>query len=230
MMMVPAQTTVQGDFDRIALVSSEDWDHNRHYYPYLLSHVPEGCEGALEIGCGTGSFTRLLAQRSREVVALDFSPRMIEVAQARSQGHSNIDFREADARTWEFPVGALDCVASIATMHHLPLESMLATMGRALRPGGVLLALDLYEPQGVVERLVDLAAVPVHPVLKLVRTGRLRDPRPVREAWAAHAPNDVYPTLAQVREVCDRVLPGARVRRHLLWRYSIVWRADGLHL
>jgi hypothetical protein len=49
----------------------------------------------------------------------------------------------------------------------------------------------------------------------------------VRDAWVAHAPNYVYPTLAQVREVCDRVLPGARVRRHLLWRYSIVWRAPG---
>ena len=226
-MMVPAQTTVQEDFDRIACVSDEGWDHSRHYYPYLLSHVPRGCERALEIGCGTGPFTRLLAQRSREVVALDFSPRMIEVARERSRGYSNIDFREADARTWEFPVGAFDCVASIATMHHLPLESMLAMMGRALRARGVLLVLDLYEPEGVVDRLVDLAAVPVHLVLKLIRTGRLRDPRPVREAWVAHAPNDVYPALTQVREVCDRVLPGARVRRHLLWRYSIVWRAPG---
>jgi ubiquinone/menaquinone biosynthesis C-methylase UbiE len=221
------QSTVKEDSDRIALVSSEDWDHSRHYYPYLLSHVPQGCERALEIGCGTGSFTRLLAQHSREVVALDFSPRMIEVARERSQGASNIDFREADARTWEFPVRALDCVASIATMHHLELESTLATMGRALRSKGVLLVLDLYEPQGVVERLVDLAAVPAHFVLKLVRTGRLRDPRRVREAWAAHAPNDVYPTLAQARKVCERVLPGARVRRHLLWRYSIVWWAPG---
>jgi ubiquinone/menaquinone biosynthesis C-methylase UbiE len=221
---MPAQSTVQEDFDRIALVSEEGWDHSRHYYPYLLSHVPQGCERALEIGCGTGSFTRLLAQRSRKVVALDFAARMIAVARERSQDTSNIDFRVADARTWEFPVRAFDCVASIATMHHLELASMLAAMGRALRAGGVLLVLDLYAPQGAVDRLVDLAAVPAHVVLKLAKTGRLRSPRPVREAWAAHAPNDVYPTLAQVREVCDRVLPGARVRRHLLWRYSIVWR------
>jgi ubiquinone/menaquinone biosynthesis C-methylase UbiE len=220
------QSTVQEDFDRIALVSGEDWDHSRHYYPYLLDHVPQGCERALDIGCGTGSFTRLLAARSREVVALDFAPRMIEVARERSRGISNIDFRVADARTWEFPVRAFDCVASIATMHHLPLESMLATMRRAVRAEGALLVLDLYEPQGAVDRLVNLAAVPAHVVLKLVKTGRLRSPRPVREAWAAHAPNDVYPTLAQVREVCDRVLPGARVRRHLLWRYSVVWRAS----
>jgi len=229
-MSAPAPSTVQEDFDRIALVSEEGWDHSRHYYPYLLSHVPQGCERALEIGCGTGSFTRLLAARSREVVALDFAPRMIAAARERSQACSNVDFRVADARTWEFPVGAFDCVASIATMHHLPLESMLATMGRALRAGGVLLVLDLYEPQGAVDRLVDVAAAPVHVVLKLAKTGRLRDPRPVREAWAAHAPNDVYPTLAQVREVCDRVLPGARVRRHLLWRYSVVWRASASHL
>jgi SAM-dependent methyltransferase len=116
------------------------------------------------------------------MVALDFSPRMIDVARERSRDISNIDFREADARTWKFPIGAFDCVVSIATMHHLELESMLATMGWALRGEGVLLVLDLYEARGVIERLVDLAAVPVHSVLKLVRTGRLRYPRPVREA------------------------------------------------
>jgi len=45
-----------------------------------------------------------------------------------------------------------------------------------------------------------------------------------REAWRQHGEHDRYLTLAQVRQVCARVLPGTHVRRHLLWRYSIVWR------
>jgi len=30
--------------------------------------------------------------------------------------------------------------------------------------------------------------------------------------------------LSQVRKICEDVLPGAQVRKHLLWRYSIVWK------
>ncbi len=74
------------------------------------------------------------------------------------------------------------------------------------------------------DALASALAVPVGVGLSLVKNGRLREPRDVREAWAEHGENEAYPTLAQVRQVCTRVLPGARVRRHLLWRYSLVWR------
>jgi hypothetical protein len=69
-----------------------------------------------------------------------------------------------------------------------------------------------------------MAAIPVSFVLRLLKTGRMSQPRQVREAWVKHGRNDTYPTLAGVRQVCERVLPGAEVRRHLLWRYSIIWR------
>jgi hypothetical protein len=45
----------------------------------------------------------------------------------------------------------------------------------------------------------------------------------VREAWAEHEQHDTFPTFAQVRQVCAELLPGAMVKKHLLWRYSIRW-------
>jgi SAM-dependent methyltransferase len=215
---------VQADFDRIALVSTEGWNHNNHYHGYLLERIPPRCKAALDIGCGTGSFSRLLAQRSERVVALDLSPRMIEVARERSADTPNIEFEVADVTRRDFPPEAFDCVASIATLHHLPLDETLAKVKRTLRPGGVLAALDLYEAAGASELLVAAAAIPVSSLLRIIKTGRLRDRREVREAWDAHGPHDVYPTLAQVRRACARALPGAVVRRHFLWRYSIAWR------
>jgi hypothetical protein len=44
--------------------------------------------------------------------------------------------------------------------------------------------------------------------------------------WAVLGKNDSYSTLAQIRRVCEGVLPGARIRKHLLWRYSIIWRRE----
>lgn len=45
-----------------------------------------------------------------------------------------------------------------------------------------------------------------------------------RKAWAEHGKHDTYLTLAQLREICKKVLPGVKVKRHLLWRYSLTWR------
>jgi hypothetical protein len=53
---------------------------------------------------------------------------------------------------------------------------------------------------------------------------RLREPRYQRDAWAAHGETDRYLPMAQVRDVCACVLPGAEVRRLLFWRYFLVWR------
>jgi SAM-dependent methyltransferase len=136
---------VQADFDRIALLSQDGWDHNGHYHSFLLKHIPASCEAALDVGCGTGAFSRLLAERSDQVVALELSPRMVEMAKARSKPYSNIEFQVADATRWVFPVEEFDCVASIATLHHLPIEEMLLKMRGALRVGGTLAILDLYE-------------------------------------------------------------------------------------
>jgi len=215
---------IRADFDRIALLSGNDWNHNNYYHDFLLRQLPPHCTDALEIGCGTGAFSRLLASRSDRVLALDLSPQMIRVAKDHLKQYSNIDFQVADAMTWEFPIEQFDCVASIATLHHLPTEKMLCKMKETLKINGTLIILDLFQAEGLSDVLTSALAMPAHIILRLVKTGRLREPRQVREAWAEHGRHDSYPTLSQIRQVCAAVLPGARVRKHLLWRYSITWK------
>jgi ubiquinone/menaquinone biosynthesis C-methylase UbiE len=217
-------SNIQKDFDRIALLSNEGWDHNSHYHSFLLRQLPSHCEYTLDIGCGTGTFSRLLANCSDRVLALDLSPRMIQIARERSRAYTNIEFRVADAMTWEFPTKQFDCIASIATLHHLPIDEMLAQIRAALKANGVLIVLDLHEPEGVSDALTDALAVPVNTMLRLLKTGRLREPRKVRKAWAEHSRHDSYLTLTQIRQVCASTLPDAKVRKHLLWRYSITWK------
>jgi SAM-dependent methyltransferase len=215
---------IQADFDRIALLPEENWNHNTYYHRFLLERVPPDCRESLELGCGTGAFSRLLAERSEQVLALDLSPHMIRIAQERSKDYSNIDFRVADAATWEFPLERFDCIASIATLHHLPITETLQKIKGALRAGGTVVILDLYDPAGVSDLLTDIAATPVSRILELFKNGRFRKPRSVREAWAEHGRHDSYPTLADMHQVCARILPGTRIKKHLFWRYSLVWR------
>lgn len=220
---------VREDFDRIAVLSEEDgWDHNAHYHPFLLGQLPPRLHEALEVGCGTGAFARALAERSKRVLAVDLSPRMVEVAKARSKGYPNIEYEVADANSWPFSEGRFGCVASITTLHHLPLAPTLRKMGSALRPGGTLLVLDLYKVRSATDLLVGAAGFPTSKAIRLAKTGALRGLRrspEIQQAWEEHYATDVFPTLAELRAACAEAgLRGAKVRRHLLWRYSLVWR------
>jgi ubiquinone/menaquinone biosynthesis C-methylase UbiE len=218
---------IQLDFDRIAGLSDDEWNHNNHYESFLLKHIPPSSElDALEIGCGTGSFTRLLAQRFRRVLAIDLSPRMIELAKEQSRQFPNIDFQVADVMTKEFPSKQFGCIASIATLHHVPFEPILSKMKEALKPGGTLLVLDLFKAESLTDFSTTLLAVPVNIILKLVKNGHIRESSEVRAAWEEHGRTDTYLTLSQVRQSCEALLPKAQIKRHLLWRYSIVWKKE----
>ncbi len=218
---------IQSDFDRIAVLPDAGWDHNSHYHDFLLRHLPAHCAHALDVGCGTGTFARCLAARADRVLALDLSPEMIRIARERSAGYPNVDFQVADVLTYEFPDTHFDCVASIATLHHLPFETTLQKLAQALKPNGVLLILDLFAAKGVIDKSIAGFAFPMHLALKWIKLGRVRDPAKVRAAWAEHGRHDVYLTLPHIRQVCAVVLPGAQVTRHLLFRYSIVWTKSG---
>lgn len=215
---------VRADFDRLARLHDDAWDHNLHHHAFLLARVPSRCREALEIGCGAGAFSHALAERAERVLALDLSPEMIRVARAREPHRANLEFQLADVSTWPFPSERFDCIASIATLHHVDARALLVRMRDALRPGGVLLVLDLVSDEGLFDLARSVLAVVANPTLRLVHTGRLRDPKPVRDAWEEHGRGEIYLRLSEVREICRDLLPGAEVRRHLLWRYSIVWR------
>ena len=103
------------------------------------------------------------------------------------------------------------------------MKDMLLKMKMTLKPGGTLLVLDLFQMDGALDMLTGAWALPVSGCLRLFKTGRLRAPREVREAWEEHGRHDSY-DHAELRELCEEVLPAAQLRKHLLWRYSIVWK------
>jgi SAM-dependent methyltransferase len=126
--------------------------------------------------------------------------------------------------TWEFPQSRFDFVCSIATLHHLEQLPLLLKIKDALKPGGVLVVLDLVQSEGLVERVWDVVGLGFSGGLRLIHNGRLNPPREVRKAWEQHGKHDSYLTMRQVRALADQILPGASVERCLLWRYKLVYR------
>lgn len=218
--------SIQSDFDRIALLPDDEWNHNARYHGYLLGQMPERCRQILEIGCGTGTFSRLLAGRAEKVLAIDLSPQMIRLARERSERHPNIDFVVGDVMARQLADNRFDCIVTLTTLHHLPTEILLRKIRKALKPGGVFVCLDLYRRSNLTDLLFDVVAYPASLFHRLIKTGRPRPPGAVREAYAEHGKTDTYLTLTQVERICADTLPGAAVRRHLFWRYSIIWKKE----
>ncbi len=217
-------SSVEADFDRLALLDDEGWTTNNHYHDSLLRHVPANCQNALEIGCGTGALARRLAERSERVIALDLSTEMVRVARTRSSRLHNIEFQVGDAMTWNFPRSHFDFVCSIATLHHLNQRELLLKIKDALKPRGVLVVVDLVQSSGLGERMLDVIGLGVSGSLRLLHNGRLKPPREVRKAWEQHGKHDSYSTISQMRALAHEILPGTSVSRCLFWRYLLVYQ------
>ena len=91
----------------------------------------------LEAGCGTGWFAaRVQRELGADVVAVDQSQRMVELARARG-----VDARVGDAQDLVLADGEFDCVLAAWMLYHVPdVDRALAEIARVLRPGGRLVA------------------------------------------------------------------------------------------
>lgn len=215
---------VQHDFDRLAPYETEEWTHNRHYSDFLLKHMPSPCHSTVEVGCGIGELARKMAGRADSVLAVDLSPVMIQEAKSRSNRYTNIDYVVADVMGYDFIPQSFDFIVSVATLHHMDAPSIFTKLREALAPGGVLAVLDLYKAESMADYLTSIVAIPLDRVMRLKHNGKTSHPTEARALWDEHGSHDHYLTLAHVRKVCANVLPGAAVRRHLLWRYSLIWK------
>jgi ubiquinone/menaquinone biosynthesis C-methylase UbiE/DNA-binding HxlR family transcriptional regulator len=99
-----------------------------------------------DLGAGDGAFALLLAQRARQVIAVDSSARMLEFGreQAIRNGIGNVDFRLGDMEEAPIEDAAVDLVFFSQSLHHaLHPDRALQEGARILRPGGRIAVLDL---------------------------------------------------------------------------------------
>ena len=188
------------------------WNHNLQYLPLLLRAVPRPCGRALDVGCGDGLFTREIAPLAGQVVAIDRDEAILEVA--RRAGGEGIEYVAGDFLSHPLEPASFDFVLSVTALHHMDAAPALARMRELLRPGGTLVVLGI--------------ALSTYPRdLARDTTARFVDRayRFTRDVYWSDAPRSWPPptTYREIRDLATRALPGARYRRHLLWRYSVVW-------
>lgn len=202
--------------------SAHPWDHNAHYHPWLLRQLPRRFGRALDVGCGTGDLVRLLAGRADEVCGVDSDPGIVEKARELSGDlYGHVIHSVADAPDG-LPPGPYDVITCVAVLHHLPLAETLTRFRRQLAPGGTLLIVGLARDETFVDHLLGCASIPLNAATGWVKNRGRTASRPA-SMTAVTRPADA--TFAEIAREARRILPGARLRRRLFWRYTLVWRA-----
>jgi SAM-dependent methyltransferase len=200
-------------------VPAEPWSHNLHYHRVVLDAIPAGCRRALDAGCGTGALTRSLRSVIPQVTGIDRDKQSIAIARAHRQAR-DIGYRQEDFLTAALEAGSFGLVASLAALHHMDAGAALSRMVELLEPGGILVVIGLARgpsPAGLILTIPAVAGSRAH---------RATTSRPSHRSSPAYQPPIVWPpplTYRQTRHLAGQLLPGVRYRRHLYWRYSLIW-------
>lgn len=112
-----------------------------------LSAFPQA--SVLDMGCGAGHASFAAAHQVKQVVAYDLSAQMLDVVAqaAKEKGLDNIATRQGYAESLPFEDGSFDVVISRYSAHHWhDVGRALREVNRVLKPGGVVIVMDVMSP------------------------------------------------------------------------------------
>lgn len=190
------------------------WNANTHYHSLVLEALPPGTSRVLDVGCGDGVLSAdLLDAGVRHVIALDIDRSVLLRAQARHAGRA-IEWMHGDVLQVPFEPDSFDAVVSVAALHHMDANRSLERFAQLVRPGGSVVVVGLAASAWS-DLPMEAVAIAARQLLSLAH-----------RRWDHSAPVCWPPSLTYgaMKAVSARTLPGVRYRRHLLGRYSLVWR------
>jgi len=100
----------------------------------LTTHLKPS-DKVLEIGCGTGYFTKEIVKTGAFVTAIDISPELLNIAKQEITA-PNVSFVLDNAYELSFDNNTFDSIVGSSVLHHLEIEKAISEMFRVLKPGG----------------------------------------------------------------------------------------------
>jgi SAM-dependent methyltransferase len=198
-----------------ALRCRGSWNHNTHYHRLVLSAAPRGASRALDVGCGEGGLLVELFCSIPDVVGIDADDLVLERA---AEAASGVTLVHGDFLTHAFTSGSFDLIAAVASVHHMDMAAALSRIRESLRPGGVAVVVGIARPHTAIDYLFETAGA--------VASRAMRALFGYREVRAP----TVWPpplTYSECRMTGLEELPGAKFRRRLFFRYTLIWMKPG---
>jgi ubiquinone/menaquinone biosynthesis C-methylase UbiE len=153
-------------------------DYAGSRYHFLLDYIPHGAR-VLDIACGSGLGSKLMASRASLVVGSDYLDAYIQAARERFPENERLQFIASDGQSFVYQGGQqFDVVVSLHTLEHVPDDrKMIRSLAQNLRPGGMLIMevpILATRPMGVPINPYHLREYSVSEAVNLVESAELR--------------------------------------------------------
>ncbi|WP_433022823.1 class I SAM-dependent methyltransferase [Kribbella sp. CA-294648] len=199
------------------------WSHNDVYAGFVPHHARRvraaGGTAALDVGCGTGNLVRRLAGVFPAVTGVEADGATAALARRTTADLTNVriltqPFDEVDEDRY-------DLITFVAVLHHLPLQGTLEKARELLRPGGRLVVVGVSRGSRA-DLPWEVASLMLNPIVGAVVHPRRASKPPVQMTAPTTTAAESFEEIAGTAR---RLLPGARLRRGLFWRYTLSWTA-----
>jgi len=205
---------------------------------WLLAELSGGGR-AIDLGCGNGRICRAIADRYQEVVGVDISPRVLEIAEAKDNP-PNVRYECCDVL--DLPPGFEGKFDSVFTTNSAffmgPADVVLPQFRRLVAPGGKLVVLDMTRPDKDSATLTNGVETPhsfrpfeiAHSIYQVsgdteIVIDALR--YMLHPRWKEMTDESTPLTLSEFRQEYRRFFPGVRITENVIPNLSgAVWQAD----
>ncbi|CAL1281322.1 unnamed protein product [Larinioides sclopetarius] len=130
------------EIDHVQIYSAHRPDVSPEIAQMSVNFLREKFDGdldiAVDVGCGSGQSSVILAPFFRLVYGLDVSEAQIQEA-VKNRAHSNIHYRLQEAESLPFETCSVQLVSACGSLHWFNLETFFREVKRILVPGGVLI-------------------------------------------------------------------------------------------
>ena len=111
-----------------------------HYNQWIFSQLQPQVRGrTLEVGCGSGNFTALIAQHCSELLAVDLDETYVQQTRSRLQAYSHVEVITADATSMEY-AQPFDTIIMLDVLEHIEDDvAVLHKLSQMLAPDGTLI-------------------------------------------------------------------------------------------
>ena len=197
------------------VASTDYWNHNAAYHPWLVSIAAEHRGNVLDVGCGDGLLAQRLAPVSRSVTAIDPDAAAVGRATDRVASHQHVTVSQQSFTDYRSDAMKFDLITFVASLHHMDLEAALVNARNLLTPTGEIAVVGCADNKAVRDWFWSMVCVPAARIGSWLHS-ETRD--------IGVVVTDPREGLDEIRRTVDDVLPGAWVRRGLYYRYLMRWR------
>lgn len=189
------------------------WNHNTAYHKWLLSEV-KGKSRVLDVGCGDGLLVYRLSNICDQVLGIDTHTPSIDKAKGRLSNIKNASVSVTGFENFDGKPNSFDAIIFVASLHHMNLEFCIKKSIKLLKPNGKLLIVGLANPQSVLDWINDTIRILPVKIGDLFHGIKGDIGAPIL---------DTKESLKDIRNMANNLLPKAKIKRTLYYRYLLLW-------